>query len=124
MSEITKIALIYANFYRPVKMYYIRWPEQFRNQEIETKYFSLVSSNHHKPKDTTFYFEGWGNKIRRSVKFFTENPSSACLWFKTQKTDTIYEKLKLWFELGKLIQYQPNVVHLINSHNYTKINRL
>ena len=120
-----KIALIYANFLAQANMYYSRWPNQFKDKQLELLAFSLISNKHRKGvEDTTFYIEGWNTKILRGLKFIIGDFYSARSWFTQQKTLHSIHKLSMWSEMGKLISYQPDIVHLINSQNYIKLREL
>ncbi|MBW6474226.1 MAG: glycosyltransferase family 4 protein [Anaerolineaceae bacterium] len=125
MTQQKKIALVYGNYYRQIKMYYTRWPLQFNNDRLDVRFFSLISYQHRKNvEDSTFYIEGWVTRIRRSIKFLFQNIKTANQWLIKQEAQSIFEKLKVWSEIGNLITYRPDIIHLVNSQNYIKIRGL
>ena len=115
-----KIAYIYSNYYSP-SMYYVRWPEQLKNAEFETRPYSLVGKDHRSHvENTTFYFEGLSNKLRRSLNFLLNGRTNIFQWIRYQQNTSLYHKLKSLAEYGNLIIYDPDIIHFVNSTTFIK----
>ncbi|HQA27850.1 MAG TPA: glycosyltransferase family 4 protein [Brevefilum fermentans] len=120
-----RIALIYSNFYRPVKMYYTRWPQQFSSTSIKTRAYSLVSPRRSKDvESTTFYSEGYFTKGKRLINAYFSDTSYMSYWFRAQGQLSVADKLRLMITFGNLITYRPDILQLVNSTTYLKVKDL
>lgn len=119
-----RVALIYSSYYAPVKMYYTRWPDQFSDPYLSVKPYSLVATNHRQAPDNAFYYEGKKNFLQRTIRFYNSNQSSARDWWNDQNDYKPLRKIKLWSQIGGLIAYEPDVVHLVNSSAYLKYSKV
>jgi len=120
-----KVALIYSNYFNPVKMYYIKWPEQFKSTQLDFRSYSLISPDHKNDvNDTTFYTEGLPIKFKRVLKFSLRGNATIKSWLKEQSQLSLREKFNLFSEFGDLITYKPDIIHMVNSSVYIKIRNL
>lgn len=120
-----RVALIYASYDTKIRMYYTNWPTMFTDEHLDFQPFSLVSNQKgYRVEDHTFYSEGKLNQLRRIFKFYLENPSLFNSWLPKQPSNSIPHVIKDWARFGKLINFQPDVIHLVNSQTFLTIRNL
>lgn len=120
-----RVALIYSYYNRPVPMYYNRWPEQFRSNALQVKYFSSIDIESKRDiKSPSFYLEGKISKFRRFTNYFLDNPSIAINFFLTETGNGFCNNLKYFLNYPQLISFKPDIVHFVNSVTFQKIDQI
>lgn len=125
MKRKKRVALVYASYDSKIRMYYTNWPNLFTDEHLDVQPFSLVSTQKgYKVEDNTFYCEGKLNKLRRFLKFYLKDPSLFNSWLKGRPSNSVSHVINDWASSGGLINFQPDVIHLVNSQTYLRLMNL